>query len=184
MKKIILSVATIFAFGVVSAQEVKFGAKAGLNLSNLTGDAENVSMKVGFQVGGFAEIKLSEKFALQPELMFSSLGAKNDTGGSDEALNLNYIVVPIMAKYFATEKLSFEAGPSVGILMSAKFDSEDVKDIYNSTDFGVNFGAGFDVTENINLGLRYTLGLGNIVKDSDDYKVGNSNIAFTFGYKF
>jgi hypothetical protein len=56
MKKIILSVAAVFAFGFANAQEVKFGAKAGVNFSTFTGDAEDVDGKVGFQVGAFAEI--------------------------------------------------------------------------------------------------------------------------------
>ena len=93
-----------------------------------------------------------------------------------------------MAKYFVAEGFSLEAGPQIGFLMSAKAkaDSEsiDVKDAFESTDFGINVGAGYDVTENINLGLRYTIGVSNILKDSGDFKAGNSNIAFAVGYKF
>ena len=54
----------------------------------------------------------------------------------------------------------------------------------NSTDFGLNFGAGYNVAENINLGLRYSLGLSNIAKDSGDSKIQNSNIAFAIAYMF
>ena len=76
MKKILLTAAAVFALSYANAQDVKFGAKAGLNLSNFTGDVENTSTKVGFQVGGFAEIKISEKFAVQPELLYSLQGTK------------------------------------------------------------------------------------------------------------
>ena len=68
----------------------------------------------------------------------------------------------------------------------AKADGEsvDIKDEFNSTDFGLNVGFGYDFTENIGVGLRYTAGLSNIAKDSGDFKVNNTNIALTVGYKF
>lgn len=188
MKKILLTAVAVFGFAFANAQEAKFGAKAGLNLSNFTGDAEGTSTKVGFQVGAFAEFKVSEKFAVQPELVFTSLGAKSDEGGVDSTANLNYIAIPVMAKYYVADAFSLEAGPQIGFLMSAKAkadgESVDIKDGYNSTDFGINVGAGYDVTENINLGLRYTVGVSNIWADSGDFKAGNSNIAFAIGYKF
>ena len=187
-KKVLLTVAAVMAFGLMNAQEVKYGAKAGLNMSNFGGDAEGTDMKVGYQVGGFAEIKVSDKFAVQPELLFSNLGTKVDFSGTTVTENLNYIVVPVMAKYFAAEKFSIEAGPQIGFLMSAKAkadgESVDIKDEFNSTDFGLNVGFGYDFTENIGVGLRYTAGLSNIAKDSGDFKVNNTNIALTVGYKF
>ena len=67
MKKITLAVITVLSFGFANAQGVKFGAKAALNVASLTGDVDNVSSLVGFQIGAFAEFKLSDKFAFQPE---------------------------------------------------------------------------------------------------------------------
>jgi opacity protein-like surface antigen len=185
MKKIILSMVAIFAFGFANAQETKFGAKVALNMSNFTGDVTDNSMKVGFQVGAFANLGVSEKFAVQPELVYSTAGAKF-TGGS---YDLNYLNIPVMAQYKVADKFSLEAGPQIGFLMSAKakidgFGSVDAKDAFNSTDFGLNLGAGYDVAENMNIGVRYTIGLSNIAKDSGDSKLGNSNIALAFGYKF
>jgi opacity protein-like surface antigen len=189
MKKIIFAAVAVFGFAFANAQETKFGAKAGLNLSNFTGDAEGTSTKVGFQVGGFAEIKVSEKFSVQPELLFTTVGAKADFFGFEVTETLSYIAIPVMAKYYVADAFSLEAGPQIGFLMSAKTkadgQSEDSKDGYESTDFGINVGAGYDVTENINLGLRYTIGVSNIIKDAPDgISVGNSNIAFAVGYKF
>ena len=192
MKKLLFAAVAVFAFGAANAQEVKFGAKAALNLANLTGDVEDNSMKVGFQIGGLVEIGVSEKFSVQPELVFSTQGAKFEEsfGGVsyDYDLNLNYLNIPVMAKYYVAEGFSLEAGPQIGFLMSAKAKAdggdEDVKDSFNSTDFGLNFGAGYNVTENINLGLRYSLGLSNIVKEDGAGDVKNSNIAFAVAYKF
>jgi long-subunit fatty acid transport protein len=192
MKKVLVAAIAVFTFGAVSAQDMSFGAKAGLNLSNVTGDVEGNSMKVGFQIGVFAEFMISDKFAVQPELLYSAQGAKfkeNFGGISYEYdTNLNYLNVPVMAKYFVADGFSLEAGPQIGFLMSATAkddnDSEDIKDSFNSTDFGFNLGAGYNVSDNINLGLRYTVGLSNIAKDSGDDKIGNSNIAIAVAYKF
>ena len=184
MKKVLLTAAAIFAFGFANAQEAKFGIKAGANLSNFGGDIEDTDSKIGLQIGGFADIKISDKFAVQPELLFSMMGAKE----GDASLNLNYIAVPVMAKFFATEQFSIEAGPQVGFLMSAKAKDDnndvDVKDEFNSTDFGMNLGLGYDFTENISAGLRYNLGLSNIIKDSGDFKGTNNAFTLAVGYKF
>ena len=192
MKKILLTAAAVFALSYANAQDVKFGAKAGLNLSNLVGDAMNTSTKVGFQIGGFAEIKVSEKFAVQPELVFSTLGAKYEVTYDEitekSTTALSYLNIPVMAKFFVAEGFSLEAGPQIGFLMSAKDKSDgksvDAKDYFKSIDFGLNFGAGYDVAKNINLGVRYSLGLSNIAKDSGDTKINNTNIALAVGYRF
>ena len=62
MKKLLLTAAAVFAFGFANAQEVKFGVKAGLNINTITGGYLSGTSKVGFHVGGLAEIKLSDKF--------------------------------------------------------------------------------------------------------------------------
>ena len=202
MKKIILTVAAVFAFGFANAQETKFGVKGGLNVANLSGDIEDNSSKVGFHVGGFVEIKVSDKFSVQPELLFSTQGAKFEESGSgfsyESKYNLSYLNIPVMAKYYAADKFSLELGPQIGFLTSAKDDytatesgvtvsgNEDIKDIFESVDFGLNFGAGYDFTENLSVGLRYNLGLSNIAKTEagDDTKVQNTVFSVSLGYKF
>ncbi|MEZ0130261.1 porin family protein [Flavobacterium sp. LBUM151] len=210
MKKIMLTAAAVMAFAFSNAQGTKFGVKAGLNLTNLTGDVEDASSKVGFHVGGFAEFKLTEKFAIQPEILFSTQGAKSE--GTDafedytyeDNLSLNYLNIPVLAKFYITEKFSVEAGPQLGILLSAKskykqvFEGEtysedvDVKDSYKSIDFGFNVGTGYNFTENLSVGLRYTIGLSNVYDTTDsfedfdfgDVSVKNSVFALSVGYKF
>ncbi|RZJ55928.1 MAG: PorT family protein, partial [Flavobacterium sp.] len=40
---------------------------------------------------------------------------------------LSYLNVPIMAKYYVIEKLSLEAGPQIGFLLSAKNQVDDLR---------------------------------------------------------
>lgn len=211
MKRILLTVAAVFAINFMNAQEVKYGVKAGLNISTFSGDISDfadVKSKAGFHVGGFAEFKLTDKFSIQPELLYSTQGTKTEMTYSDEVsfnhrkdnLKFGYLNLPIMAKYYVIEGLSIEAGPQVGFLLSAKneyratasfygeelsdSDEIDIKDNYKKIDFGFNFGAGYEFTENIFVQARYNLGLVNILDDSDDFKVHNSVFQISLGYKF
>lgn len=207
MKKVILSAIAVMAFGMANAQDVKFGLKGGLNVSNFSGDTEGIDFKsrFGFNAGGFVEIKFSEKFALQPEVLYSTQGAKVDnfnldvddvgTVNADVAFNLAYINIPVMFKYFAAEKFSLEAGPQIGFLVSAETKTKvdgygsskvDIKDNFESIDFGLNLGAGYDFTENFSAGVRYNLGLANIAKteEGDDSKLHNGAFSLSVGYKF
>ena len=156
MKKVLFAAVAVFAFGVSNAQEVKFGAKVGANLSTMSVSAPEVQGAIisvpdnkslfGFHVGGFAEIGISEKFTFQPELLFSMEGSKyesNSSGtdfgfdyseSSETTLKLNYLNLPLLAKYYATEDLFFVAGPQLGFLMSAKQDSEYSYTINGQTD--------------------------------------------------
>ena len=183
MKKIILTALAVCAFSFANAQGSKFGAKVALNIATLTGDAEGASSLVGFQIGGFAEFKISEKFAIQPELMYSTQGASYDGGGD---FKLDYINIPVMAKYYVAKSFSLEAGPQIGFLVSAKAEGEDVKDFVESVDFGLNLGAGYDFTEKFSAGLRYNFGLSNVAKTEpgDDTDIKNGVFSLSVGYKF
>ncbi|HEY1195020.1 MULTISPECIES: porin family protein [Flavobacterium] len=189
MKKIILSAIAIMAFAFTNAQETRFGVKGGLNLTTFAGgnywDAKSL---VGAHVGGFAEIKVIERLAIQPEVLFSMQGAKLDDLNVDA--KLNYINVPVLAKFFITKQWTVEAGPQIGFLVSAKVDGEDAKDGYKSTDFGFNFGGGYNFTDNLSVNLRYTVGVSNIAdynaEDFDQYfdSPKNSVLALSLAYKF
>lgn len=214
MKKILLS-AVVLLSTISFAQDVKFGAKVGLNISNLSGDVEDTKSLIGAHLGGFAEISISEKFAIQPELLFSIQGAKSEYSESDidysyseeTKTKLNYLNVPLLAKYYVADKFALLAGPQFGILMSAKEDykfsetlsgttdsgseSIDAKEFYKSLALSFNLGASYSITENFFVDARYNLGLSSIAKDftdefgdSSSLKIKNNVFQFSVGYKF
>lgn len=191
MKKVFLVFAIVTLGFTVNAQEVTFGVKAGLNLASIAGDdTDGLDSRTSFHVGGVAEISISEKFSVQPELLYSAQGAKESFEGIDIEVNLDYINIPIIAKYYVSEGFSLEAGPQVGFLMSAKAkaegQSEDLKDFVKGIDFGLNFGVGYKLDSGLNFGARYNLGLSNINdgEGSDEFKNQNSVIQFSVGYFF
>lgn len=189
MKKIILSAIALMAFAFSNAQETRFGIKGGLNISSIVGgDVRDANALVGFHVGGLAEIHVVEKFYIQPELLFSTQGAKF---GNDLDIKLNYLNIPVLAKYYIVDKkFSVEAGPQLGFLLSENWDGTDFKGDAKSVDFGFNFGAGYDFTDNFSVGLRYTVGLSPIWNDNIDNSgdlydsAKNGNFQISLGYKF
>lgn len=215
MKKILLSAITVIAFGTVAqAQEISLGAKAGVNFSNFGGDeVGDSSARTGFHVGLVSEFKLTETFAIAPELLFSQQGSqtedKYDFGGAEiveeNKQTLNYVNIPIAAKYYITEGLSIHAGPQVGFLVSAnsKYDVRataggvtteesgelDNKDLYESIDFSVFGGIGYELPMGVFFQARYTTGLSSVNKDSEgtdsmDIKTTNNVFSLSVGYKF
>ncbi len=178
MKKVLLSLVVIATTVLASQAQVSYGAKAGANLYNFSGDdAEGLDSKIGFNVGGFVNIPVSETFSVQPELVFSAEGAKASEG--DGTLNLNYLNIPIMLQYNTPSGFYAEAGPQIGLLMSAKAkldgESEDIKDSFKGTNISVGVGLGF--------GARYNLGLGNILdSDGGDLKLGGFQLGVSFKF--
>ena len=133
-----------------------------------------------------------QRFFIQPELLFSAQGTKVDGPvGNDTDIKLNYLNIPVLAKYYIVDKkFSVEAGPQLGVLLSAKADSQNIKDFTRSADLGFNLGAGYNFTDNLSVGLRYTIGLSPLsdkdIDNSDDYydSAKNSNLALSVAYKF
>lgn len=173
-----------FLFTYASAQEFSFGVKGGINVASIGGGTytgfSGLGSKISFHIGGVAEVPISEKFAVQPELLYSSQGTKwNVIGGSN--LKLDYINLPVLGKYYVLEGLSAEAGPVVGFLLSTNGDKEN----FNSLDVAFAIGASYKLNGHIFFGLRYNKGLLDINKN-DTITVSNQNnvLQVSAGYAF
>jgi len=157
MKRITLALAVIILMisNSLNAQSViRFGLKGGLNFATIDVPGGSVDGTTGFHAGAYLTVKIT-KFAVQPEVLYSFQGA--------DGLDLNYVNIPIMAKFYLIQGLHLEAGPQFGILLSAEDSGgTDVKDFYKSSDLGVAFGAGFDLPFGLGVGARYVLGLSDI----------------------
>ena len=90
----------------------------------------------------------------------------------------NTLVIPIMAKYYVSEKFNLQAGPQLDLFLSAPAG-------FNSLGFGLGFGGGYDFSEKIYVTTRYSLGLSNRVENApagasikfDTFQIG-------VGYRF
>lgn len=186
MKKIILAAVLFLATSAtIQAQLLKIGVKAGVNFASQTGDAglEGVAFDkdgiTSYHVGVVAEIKLLEKFSIQPELLYSTQGATYKNAVSEFKNELGYLSIPVMAKFYLNNTFSLEVGPQASFLLSEKNDF-DVKD-GETFEFGLNAGLGVKLTKNIFLQGRYGLGLTEASKNAD---VKNSTFQISAGFLF
>jgi hypothetical protein len=164
MKKILLlAVFTVLGFANVNAQEIKFGAKAGLNFSTVNGsNTNNIDYVTSYHVGVVSEIPISDKFSFQPEIMYSRQGYSFN----NDIVAMNYLNIPLMGKYYVTKGLSLEAGPQIGFLLSAKNEGVKVTNSFTTFDFGANFGVGYKLENGLNFGARYNLGITKVDTDN------------------
>ncbi len=218
VKKIFLTVLlAVVSIGVnaqdtVEKKSTRFGFKGGLNLSNFIGDElynnyEGITKsRIGYHIGTVLDIAISEKFALQPEVIYSTQGANYETsepiivGSSyiekiEENIKLDYVTIPFMAKFYALKGLSIEAGTHIAFLVSSKKDVKgtglfgitsnktmDIKKEVNSFDLGLNFGLGYELDMGVFFQGRYSFGIVDVFDDKDDYQ-RNSVFQFSVGYK-
>jgi hypothetical protein len=190
MKKTIIFAAAFFMLSSISvqAQKVHFGVKGGMNASSLnyTGNTD-MQTKIGFNAGVLAHIHSSSaQWAIQPELYYSSEGAKSKSN-SDASLNLGYLNVPVLAQYMFDNGFRIEAGPQIGFLLSAKnktnSSSTDVKDAYKSTAFSIPVGVGYLTHSGLGFDARYNFGISNIV-DNNGPSVKSNVFQFGIFYQF
>lgn len=170
MKKIIVTVA-FFASATAFAQKFELGAKAGANISNFTGTGswQNVKTRalVGYHFGGFISFFVGNNFAIQPELLFSSQGAKFESAGQTTNQKVSYINVPVLLKYRSAGGFYLEAGPQIGFKTGES--SASVDSLAKSTDFSIAGGIGYHSKIGIGIGARYTAGISKV----GDFKPAN-----------
>lgn len=161
MKKTLLITVIVLALSLKAhAQSVRIGLKAGLNYANVTGSTIQTDAITSYHAGLVAEIKIFDKFAIQPELLYSTQGASYKTPLEDIKNELGYIAIPVMMKIYLSKSISLELGPQASFLLSEKnnFNATDS----NTFDFSVAGGLGLKVTKNLFIQGRYGLGLTEI----------------------
>lgn len=193
MKKTIILASALFIFlGATKAQDVHFGIKGGLNASNINvsdNQGNHLDTKIGFNAGLLAHIHAGKSFAIQPEVYYSSEGAKSTISNIKSTLNLGYINVPVLAQYMFGNGFRVEAGPQVGFLINAKSKvkgspSEDVKEFYKTTSFSIPVGAGYLTSFGLGFDARYNFGISDIVKDNSGSTARSNVFQFGLFYQF
>ncbi|MBN1989353.1 MAG: PorT family protein [Bacteroidales bacterium] len=132
-KTLFLIIASVALFASTGfSQDVHFGPKVGLNLSNVydsEGEDFDADAKFGLAAGLFVSIPIGSFLGIQPEVMFSQKGFK--ASGSILGNNytfkrtLNYIDVPLLIAVKPSEMFSIVAGPQYSYLISSKDEFED-----------------------------------------------------------
>ena len=194
MKKLALALATVASIGLASsvqAQGIRFGLKAGANLSNVTGNLNNQDVyknKFGFVGGAILNVGLVDKvLSLQPEVLFSQKGFEYadksfTVGGNTNRYSgnrtYNYIDVPVLLKVQAAG-LFFEAGPQYSYLLNVRDNASyslngnpisssaanQNLDNVRRNEIGYAAGLGYEASNGFLIDVRYNGSLTDFAKD-------------------
>lgn len=195
MKKFLMIAALMVASLSVNAQEVGMFIKpmAGATLTTMTGDVDNLKMKVGFVGGAELGYQFHNMFALTAGALYTMQGARVSNSDNKYMINTNYLNVPVMLNIYPVRGLGIKAGAQFGFLMKAKQGGEDIKDFLKKSDFSIPIGLSYEFDDAV-VELRYNIGLSNIKNDNYienifyngnkiDSKVHNNVLMLTFGYR-
>lgn len=208
-KRAILVMA-LFLFSTlgIKAQESHIGVKGGLNYSSIVGDlTDGLKFRFSGHGGIFIEIDFSDKFKLQPELLYSSQGFQYSTdldaiqnGGSTGEENdfrtnvqLNFITIPILGKFALNDRLDLEFGPQFGFLLNQVTKIKDLDQNINAErrssisgdfqlDYGAAVGLGLQLNDSFSVSPRFYVGLRNRLNALQGAQNYNVSIQLSLNY--
>jgi len=202
MKKIICAALLAFCFSTVAIAQnkgaVEFGVNIGYNSSSVSSSEESSDSGSGINVAVAADYYFSKTWSIKGKLIYDQKGWDNgfienlNTGIAYETdYNLNYLTIPVMANWHFgnTKNWYLNFGPYMGFLMNAEETrfSLDVKEAFNTTDFGLAYGIGvkIPVSDKLKISLEYEgqSGMKNIFKESNE-DVFNSRWGLNVGVNF
>lgn len=180
MKKPFLVIGLILVVAIVHAQRFQFGAKAGVNISNFSGgnfDAVKKKALVGFHGGAYLNFRFAN-FAIQPEAMISTQGAKIDSVSGSYDWKITYLNIPVMAQYYFNGGFYIEAGPQFGFVVNEDIANSTIEDFAKGLDLSIAGGLGIRAKTGLGIGARYTAGISKV---GDFSGVSNINPDFKNG---
>jgi len=182
MKTKLLSLFAALLIAQAMMAQFHLGVKAGANIIKVDGKSFTDQFRYGYHLGGFAEVRLGNKFVLQPEVLWNQYSTKLDSSyknvyqdvfDGNSNIKLNYISIPIVLNYkLIGSFLSLQAGPQFGILIDQnKTLLQNGGQAFKKGDFSMLGGVQFKVGP-MRINGRYVVGLNNIsdLADNDKWK--------------
>jgi hypothetical protein len=192
MKSIVLSVAIFVSFiSYSNAQGFSAGIKAGANVNKLTGKSFNEQFTYGYHAGAFAQIKISKRLELQPEVVFNQVNTDTSSQFSQlykinsskiSNIKLTYLSIPLILNYKLSKGFSIQAGPQYGILLDQHKDLlQNGKSAFKDGDFSLLAGIQIKFASFRVYG-RYVVGLNNINDIDNQDKWKNQSLQLGVGF--
>jgi hypothetical protein len=172
MKKLLFSALFLTLLATATnAQKLTIGGKAGASLTKITGQAFKEGYDLGYHLGAFAEIDLSKKWGIQPEVLWNQVNTKhaenfssvyNNFRDSTGSIQLKYLSIPVLLRYNVNPFFTINVGPQFGILLDQnKTLLKNGEEAFGKGDFSMVAGATISVSKFRVYG-RYNIGLNNI----------------------
>lgn len=200
MKKIILSVAAVFAFGFANAQEeVKEAGNGGFGKGDMfisgafginstkTGDFKSSEFTIAPSFHYFVTENISVGarigYTSAKDAVMSSFG--NEDLPYEAAVDYNTIAFGVAGRYYFTPANQFslfgQLGLDYGISTLTEFDGNDVDEDNKINSFNVGLGLGMNYFVSSNFALEAGIGVLNYNSSKADYDGAEATNTFDFG---
>ena len=150
---------------------IHWGVRAGTDFYKLTGKSFDNAFKFGYAGGIYAERALSRRWGIQAELGVNETVARTSpeynqiypgVGVSYNNITLNWVSLPILVTFKATDNLTVLAGPQYGYMYYQtpgvyQRPNQPSQDAFNKNDFSVLLGGQLDISRKFKLGIRYAI---------------------------
>ena len=171
--------------------------KAGMTIARITGDGSQ--FKAGLAGGVEAQYQIMNWLGVSTGLMYEQWGVISDVTpefeGTELTVKTEYLLVPVMARFYVAKGLSIGVGLQTGFMTKARaklIDTEDgAKEGFNKVDFSIPVSIAYELPFGLTAEARFTNSLTNTFKEKytglSGYKVDknhNQVIELTVGYKF
>lgn len=163
---------------------------AGANLSQIDGDELLGFHKIGLNTGLRANARLSERWSLSLEMLYSQQGSRRATndnpGAVYDKIRLNWVEAPVMIN-FSDWKILASAGISYGRLVNYQVEDvlgNDITELeeYRPDMFSIVFGGTFFFSEDWGLNIRWSKYLTDLRADPDDTTLLGRNVGIRLFY--
>ena len=184
---------------------VEYGANIGYNSSTVSNSNDSATRGNGINVGVAIDYYFSKRWSIKGKLIYDQKGwdkgfiefydfdpnSEGPAGTYTTNYDLNYLTIPVLANWHfgRTKNWYFNFGPYIGFLLNAtetRFGT-DVKEAFNTTDFGLALGIGvkIPVSDKLKISIEYDeqTGFSNIFKESNE-TITNSRSSFNVGVNF
>lgn len=166
-----VAIILLFPTGVF-AQNFKGGIHAGLVGSQVAGDRYSGYNKAGISIGGWVSLQLTTHSVFHMELSFLQKGSRENPDYKERfntyLMRVSYIEMPLLYRLIYSEKLSFEAGPALNILMHSyeHFNYEVLtNNPFRSLHPSFILGLSYNINDKLRANLRTNNSLTSIRKE-------------------
>lgn len=168
-KKIIafLCAVAFLAVAIPAQAQLRFGVKGGLNITSVHFDSDMFKSDnvTGFHIGPMIEATMPLLgFGFDAALLYSQKGMESSSSGVKTTMKTSYIDVPVNLKWkfgLPIVKAYLAAGPYASFRVGGDKIWNVLSDQLETKSFGagLNFGAGVEVFNHLQVGFNYELGL-------------------------
>jgi hypothetical protein len=162
MNKLALTLCIAISTHVCSAQTFGLGPKVGMNISNYVGGNIESDALVGYHLGGMLSYGFGKVLYLQPEVLFSTQGAKIQNKGAKTNFKISYVTIPFLLKIKSAGGFFLELGPQAGFLTSTDIPDQTIGNFAKNLDLAAAVGLGYHSAIGLGVGFRYIAGLSKV----------------------